>query len=643
MAISSAILALAVACSKSDSVGEEPENENIDGIPVSLAFNLVDKPYPATKTTSTIAQADGTDASFRGMSEIHFLPFDVKGRDVALGDIRSHEELVLPYEGIAGTWHPDASDGNQRGLVSNNKSHLYGIIGVPKNTSTMLVYGKAADDKTFTEGTPEFKHRNGVLTADLSSMHSGEITFTPEQIVPEDKKADAIATAQRLADILNSLIEDQYTVSVYRRYYGWVDGNGNPYSYSFTWTVDYGNTALRNARAQLLDNGNMIAASGFAVTSVLQRLYRALYSAGDDDASIEVDGLEYDIYKTRSTGNPFTYRDLYMATIGARIEEYATVTGTGNNARLTLIDSELANFPGNIGLPDGCIGLQWDADQGKIVVRSEASPTLHIAPLTRFCYNPSLWYFANTQLKTAARYMDVHPLYVSSNATWESILSGYNLGSTVTRGVESAALIKPLQYATALFKFKLANCTSNEIPDREETNVAVNHANFPVTGVIVARQHRQNFAFQPLEDAEYYIYDTEVNNGTTPLGYLTSTATNNDIHSMVLQTPEGEDVVIVVEFRNNTNVTFQGATGSIPPGSKFYMLGTLKYENGTGDNKNLVKSVFQQDYITTATFRVNSLAKAYNCIPDLQEPQLELAVQIDVDWILATPTNVPLY
>jgi hypothetical protein len=52
--------------------------------------------------------------------------------------------------------------------------------------------------------------------------------------------------------------------------------------------------------------------------------------------------------------------------------------------------------------------------------------------------------------------------------------------------------------------------------------------------------------------------------------------------------------------------------------------------------------VFTQDYTTTMSMSVTSLAKAYTCMPDLLAPRLEIGVQVVTKWIQATTTNVEL-
>ena len=211
-------------------------------------------------------------------------------------------------------------------------------------------------------------------------------------------------------------------------------------------------------------------------------------------------------------------------------------------------------------------------------------------------------------------------------------------------------IVKPLQYAVALMELNLAKPTSSPLKDADNENVTVNNSNmlsgestnFPLTAVIVAGQHKQNFNFTPMTGNEYYVYDNMPfqDNGNTAAWISSGSGTNSPVYTLLLQTIKGEDVKIAIEFRNNTTQTFRGATGYIVPGSRFYMYGIIKREgNGAMDDI----TVFQQDYRTVVNVKINDFAKAYNCIPDLQDPQLEIGVEINVDWILGTPINVPLY
>ena len=668
----SALILVMAACSKSTA----PENQNPEGgnevepsgFPVSLAFGMKDVNYsPATKTLSSVAQADGSPSSFRGMSDIYFLPFDVQ-REVRPNDHRLGDYLTLPYAGIDKTFGNDGSSGTFRGLVNSNNSHYYKNIYVPAGTASFLVYGKADEvnpvsigGTTYTKGTQEYKHLYGSLIPEDAGSKASDITFSPEPIIADAAtKTTIVNKAQKLADMLNSLLNisnsnytsSNYSVTVYYRDWGW-----RQYNYNFSWDAYEGNTALQNLRNQLLSVG-MFAASGPSMTVILQNLYRGLANTGSEQASLDFYYDTYDIYKSQSYYDPYSYSDLYLATIGDRIEEFATVSGSGTGATLTLKDADLRGFPGNMGLPEGCVAIQWDGS--KFVVISEGTYDIHLAPMDRFCYPPSLWYYVNSQVSVAKMLgseasesvaeSNIAAWYKNTSAAWSNILDQYNagerrLGPVVKKGAVSVAINDPMQYGVALLKLNLAKTTSSILEDKDHADVNVNNSNFPMTAVIVAGQHKQNFDFSPLTGNEYYVYDNMPLSDTRgTLSWITNSGsvTNSPSYTMLLQSLQEDDVIICIEFQNNSNTTFRGETGYIVPGSKFYMYGRIEYNNGKGD-KSLVKSVFQQDYITEVTLKINSLEHAYNCIPDLQDPQLEVGVEISVDWILATPTNVPLY
>lgn len=687
LAVFSAMLALAVSCSKSSSPlelhvqgGDQVEPS---GFPVSLAFGMKDVNYsPATKTLAQVAQADGSSNSFRGMSGIWFLPFDVQ-REIHADDTRSGDYLRLPYEGISDDFGDDGSSGSFQGLVNSNNSHYYKSIYIPSGTASFLVYGKAAEvspitinGKTYTSGTQDYKHLYGSLIATdqasggTAGVKASDITFSPEPIIADNAtKTAIIAKAQKLADMLNSILNisntnytsANYSLRVYRRRNNnWTDNNNNPYNYTFSWTNTYGNDALRSLRNQLLSVG-MFAASGPSITVILQNIYRGLANTGTNDALITVGSNEYTIYSQRNNQPrdeyKYSYSGLYLATIGKRItDEFANISGSGASATLTLKDNDLRDFPVNMGLPEGSIAIQWDGS--KFAVISEGTYDIKLAPMDRYCYPPSLWYYVNSQVSCAKKLNSedddaeaeraIAAYYKNTSATWTSILDQYNTGQrkfgpVVRKGAVSVAVNKPMQYGVALLKLNL-NTTASTLKDADDAEVTVSNQDFPMTAVIVAGQHKQSFDFTPQTGNEYYVYDNmPLSDAGETLAWITSLAnTNNPSYTLLLQSLQAEDVIICIEFQNNSSTTFKGETGYIVPGSKFYMLGTLTYGSGHG-NQTLVKSVFQQDYVTEVNLTINSLKKAFNCIPDLQDPQLEVGVEIDIDWILATPSEIPLY
>lgn len=687
LAVFSAMLALVVSCSKSSSPLEPPvqggDQVEPSGFPVSLAFGMKDVNYsPATKTLAQVAQADGSSNSFRGMSGIWFLPFDVQ-REIHADDTRSGDYLRLPYEGISDDFGDDGSSGSFQGLVNSNNSHYYKSIYIPSGTASFLVYGKAKEvspvtvgTTTYTSGTQAYKHLYGSLIASdeasggTAGVKASDITFSPDPIADATARAAIVSKAQRLANYMTTLFTTTYSVNYYYRRYGSTQTGtisrtwGQAVSENPTWCSqtmkDWYNTILNGGGSG--SQGNIYSCSGVSITNLLRRLYIAL-SASDNEVITNQwnPNSDYNCFLVYNSTR-LTYRNFYQAyrdEILEQIRTFATVSGSGNNLTLTLRDSDLRDFPVGDGLPEGCVAIKWDGS--KFVAVTEGDYDIHLAPMDRFCYPPSLWYYVNSQVSCAKKLNSedddaeaeraIAAYYKNTSATWTSILDQYNTGQrkfgpVVRKGAVSVAVNKPMQYGVALLKLNL-NTTASTLEDADDADVTVSNQDFPMTAVIVAGQHKQSFDFTPQTGNEYYVYDNmPLSDAGETLAWITSLAnTNNPSYTLLLQSLQAEDVIICIEFQNNSSTTFRGETGYIIPGSKFYMLGTIKFGTGQGSQavQTEVKSVFQQDYVTEVNLTINSLKKAFNCIPDLQDPQLEVGVEIDIDWILATPSEIPLY
>ena len=100
---------------------------------------------------------------------------------------------------------------------------------------------------------------------------------------------------------------------------------------------------------------------------------------------------------------------------------------------------------------------------------------------------------------------------------------------------------------------------------------------------------------------------------------------------------------IVLEFTNQSGQAFRSLTGIVYPGTKFYLVGKLKPDEVTASTPDYQRRVFTKDYTTTTTMRVVSFANAYNILPDLLLPRLEVGVEIVTDWMQAEPGTVEIY
>jgi hypothetical protein len=196
------------------------------------------------------------------------------------------------------------------------------------------------------------------------------------------------------------------------------------------------------------------------------------------------------------------------------------------------------------------------------------------------------------------------------------------------------------------------------LKDSKGNDVTLSDTAFPLTGIIICNQHPVDFNFRPVLDNgaashadDRFIYDSQVKDGET---YYCLTTTEQTIPStLVLQTYDtgegndkkgAEDVNIVMEFQNNSGQTFYGKNCVIYPDTKFYLVGQIRAAEATSLSapSEAKGRVFTQDHVTTVNTKVESLANAYNVLPDLIGGRLELGVKLVSSWVQAETTNVIL-
>ena len=183
------------------------------------------------------------------------------------------------------------------------------------------------------------------------------------------------------------------------------------------------------------------------------------------------------------------------------------------------------------------------------------------------------------------------------------------------------------------------------IKDDAGTDIEIGTDIFPLTGVIVCGQRPVNYRFEQgsNSDAEVkFIYDSQVKTNSSDYYYLTTSEPVGGPTTLVLQSYEGEDVDIILEFENKGTQTIRCVNGYIYPGTRFYLIGKVAASqyNSTNVNDENKKQVFTKDYITTVNMKISSLAKAYNVLPNLLTSNLEIGVETTPKWIAATPTAI---
>ncbi len=278
-------------------------------------------------------------------------------------------------------------------------------------------------------------------------------------------------------------------------------------------------------------------------------------------------------------------------------------------------------YPRNYNLPDGAVQIAWSSTANEFhVVNATNIGNLSYTSLDKFVYPSSLYYWVNTPIKTSDT-----PLasQFAGKSSWAECLTLYNGGGTsVTEHTSSVALEKAIEYAVA--RLDVSAYFNGNVTDNLKQTVDVTAGNkITLDGILIGGQKNVIWDFTPnSSSAEYTIYDASV----TSTQLKNSVNTDVIAQSLALQTADGTSVNFALELTNNTGNAFTGIDGIVPNGGRFYLVGKLVPEQ-SGNTK-----VFKQDFTTTAKVKITSLAHAYNCIPDLKNPKLELGLSVDLTW-----------
>ena len=557
-------------------------SEDIDDTSASVSARLA----LAVSQVSTPTTRQGGDvvqtSSVRDIELLRFIPFaaPVNGSSISVSDVPKSLSLS---GGSAEHWYGKEKE---RFFLSQ------GFLLTP-GTASFLIYGRAKPQGEAAE--------NGALTATLPNdgAPSG-ISFNLHQIkattdVPDDAKA--------IAAYLNRIAAAEATI----------DG------VSYSW---------KNS-----------------TNSLLKVLYRNFIGQGEDFTSSKMAGSSANVSKM--------VEDLRFTLNNQNEHFIGDATGTAiRNAIVAEIDNHADfpdNYPSSLGLPDGAAVLMWTAENG-FVPQVEASTMADILNIDSYCYPAELYYFTNSLIRTSNA--DVSSDYYSEYLLWSYMLSEhYNSGSSVTSNTHAVAIVDPLQYAVSCLQVKLKQAPATLL-DSQGQEIAVTETAFPLTGIIVGGQHKVGFDFKPLDptesepNPERFIYDSQLKtnmaSGTADYFYLSPDVVESDpVGTLVMQSNNDEEVKVVLEFQNNSGTEFYGANnGLVYPGTKFYMTGSVKPP--ADRTKDYESRIFTQDYTTTLSIRVNTLEKAYNVLPDLLSPSLEVGIQITNKWVQSTPSTVVL-
>ena len=297
-------------------------------------------------------------------------------------------------------------------------------------------------------------------------------------------------------------------------------------------------------------------------------------------------------------------------------------------------------FPASIGLPDGAAVIRWT---GTSFQPQLSTTTLaDINGIDRYAYPAELYYYGNSRIYTSSidkrkeKYTD---------RDWTSILADYEYADgVVSPNTTSVAIKEPLQYGVAHVQIKLKKTDNTYLTDAANTNLTIGTTSFPLTGILIGGQLPVGYDFSPTTTYPVYseadikfIYDNQV-----PTLYLSSSADAAQlINTLVLQSYDKKKVPVALEFVNNSDKDFKGLDGIVLKGTKFYLVGEIDPEQFKDDPRTEIRDrVFTQDYTTILNMKVTGLEKAYNVVPNLLSPRLEMGIELQPRWVATTPYEV---
>lgn len=553
-----------------------------DDTRIGLAFACVPSSGQAfTRQADNVVQLNG---SYRAINDFSF---------VALRKDNGNNIINFPFSDV------DDLDGTQD--KTTFRYYHFGYCNMEQGVNACLVYGKAQDADKDESNTPlttslATKAYNGSLSAYIPSypelMSTGQILFFPESIIDDASDVDENGIpneAWTLANALTALVIPAWKAS--------------------------DNIILKNLLKKFINNGADLPGSAASVRQWMLALKDAADTYNNPMSFAAIGDDETVILTAIST---------------AAGEAAAAVTGT---------------YPQNFYLPDGAAVVRWTGE--KFEPQMQTTTLDDINTVSRFAFPPSLYYFAESGIFTSNDENLKFDTY-KGDTDWTTVLARFTDGTKIGLNTKVVAIQDPLQYAVAHLSLKVyAESASlkyaKDESDADKTIALQNNGTniFRLTGIIVGSQHPVGYNFTPVSNSDAdvkFLYDSHVKADS----WLTTTSTEM-ANTLVLQSNDDEDVIIILEMEYTGDEEFRCLNGFVYPNTRFYLVGKVKVAdinsedpNYTDDNKG---RIFTKDHTTWVEMKITSLEKAYNVLPSILSKNLEISVMTVPKWTAATPTD----
>ena len=540
----------------------------------------------------------------------------------------------------------DLANGNEKAGVLSDVSLFVGTnqcvgYAIANERSFGDLSSSVTQDKLFAEGVTlsswnTLKEGGQQESFDLNASRLSDFYFGPKSIFPQYPGSELEKTkdAQLLLGWLNRLME--------------VKVNGN------TWGSVQDANILKKTYSDLVKNASGAYEN---IRSLMESIYNRLGEIDNADTYFSLaDNLRRRILEPATP----------TSTLGDLIFK-AVASGREGEDILQLVSPSAYQFPRDLGLPDGAIILKFDEATQKFSLKDlDDSPATTDGtakpdefgfdgmPIQAYSYPAELLYRVYSPIKTSSTQKNVN----LGSSNWETIVKAYEENS-VGPNTKSAVLKLPFEYLVSCLETH-AYTTSNRLEDSNSKQIDVPDGGYPVTGILVGMQRFVGWDGKIIQtpgnallETQYLTYDrtmntpdvrVNTNSKDTPLCYTlqleSASAKISELQDVDQGTAVGQQTrqMLVLELQN-TGSDFHGHQKMlITRGMRFYLVGELNLKTAYDNDKTQYADpekdyrIFEQGKRTRVTLKISSLAGAYNCIPDLRNPSLQIALQTDWNW-----------
>ena len=696
------------ACSSEDSATVE-DNPTFNPATGEVTAQFVLNVSSATNGTRMSSTAVQKDEGFRGMQNAKLI-----------GLSTNNSSYLAPYAGGGTTTDWSAASGikaktydlgtlygatavNNAGTNNaDNSSRRILELTLPLQTDAMLVYARAIPS-----GTDE---ENGKVVAN--------ITTNPENITFDlvsrlgDRQTSYTETCTLAALILNRILKSEVGVATVGTYTHAGHTNTEGDLPAISWRGIGKSLKDGDALPPLQENlasvynaittygsGEVRAGSASAICSMIFHIYESITATltatptteGELNAQRLAEIIKARVenyFDVQSTEAATEFRNIgTVSTPNTIINGLVTVAGVMTldqyNAQFSHVEhGDLMGLPTSFKIPFGAAQLYFtafnaDASTGGFSYKNKSTSLLDLSAeieASRYMFPSELLYFNNSSLYVSDEKKATND-YPNGYSSWDGYAWGSNswTNGAVASTTRSVAVKNNINYGVAMLQTKVALDGSAFADNRhalvpseaDQTLTTSDLQGMQLTGVIVGGQNHQlgwNYLAKAntADDWDYAIFDNQIpGTGAIPtgIGNENYTLVFDNYHNGVQA--DQTDVLVALEFQNNSGRDFYGKGNVIRNGGKFYLIGKLELgtkligtDNGisgtatawptnypippytaAGASQEITR-VFIQDYLTTATFKIgaNSLKNAFITVPDLRSTQTSLGLSVDLNW-----------